>query len=70
MFPFLARFALMVTAGRLIGRAVQHPRVAPIAQSRAGRVGLVLLGFGLRRHPRTRTAGHIMRQVARRSRGA
>jgi hypothetical protein len=61
MFPFIARFAALMLAGRLIERMVKHPRVAPIVNTRKGRLALLVLGFGLRRHSRTRYLGHAMR---------
>jgi hypothetical protein len=66
MFPLIARFAALMVAGRLFGRVLQHPRLAPIVNTRKGRLALLVLGFGLRRHSRTRYIGHAVR-LARRS---
>lgn len=69
MFPFIARFAAAIVAGKAIERVFQHPRLAPIARSRKGRLAMVALGWGLRRHRRTRLVGHGMGRAARRLRG-
>jgi hypothetical protein len=68
MYPFIARVAAAMIAGRLIARIARHPRIAPIARSRKGRMALVALGWGLRRHRRTQKAGSALRHVTRYSR--
>jgi hypothetical protein len=60
VFPFIARFAFLVVAGRLLERLIKHPRVAPIVSTRKGRLALLVLGVGLRRHPRTRLLGRAV----------
>jgi hypothetical protein len=65
MFPFIARFGLALVAVKVAERVVRHPGVAPFARSRGGRFALLALGWGLRRHPRTRLAGHAVRAAAR-----
>ena len=65
MFPLIARFAALIVAGRLFDRVVKHPRLAPFVSSHKGRLAMVVLGFGLRRHSRTRFAGQIMRLARR-----
>lgn len=65
MFPFIARFGVVLIAGKVFERVVRHPRVAPFARSRRGRMALLVLGWGLRRHPRTQLAGHVARKAAR-----
>lgn len=61
MFPVIARFAVLMLASRLFERLAEHPRVAPLVNSRKGRLALLVLGFGLRRHSRTRYLGQAMR---------
>ena len=61
MFPFIARFAVLLLASRLFERLAEHPRVAHLLNTRKGRLTLLVLGFGLRRHSRTRYVGHVMR---------
>jgi hypothetical protein len=68
MFPLIARFALALVAGAALERLVRHPRMAPLARSRRGRMALLALGWGMRRHRRTRMAGHAMGRAARRLR--
>jgi hypothetical protein len=68
IFPFLARIAVVLVAGRLLARVAQHPRIAPLARSRKGGLALLVLGWGLRWHPRTRKVGRIVRQVVHVSR--
>ncbi len=65
MFPLIARFAALIVAGRVFDRVVKHPRLAPFVGSRKGRLAMLALGFGLRRHPRTRYAGQVMRLARR-----
>lgn len=65
MFPLLARFGVVLIAGKIFERVARHPSVAPLAQSRRGRMALLALGWGLRRHSRTRLAGHVVRKAAR-----
>lgn len=65
MFPFIARLAVVAVAGKLLARAAQHPKLAPLARSRKGRMALLALGWGMRRHPRTRKAGHLIRHTTR-----
>jgi hypothetical protein len=68
MFPFVARFVAVMLAGKLAARIMRHPSVAPLTQSRKGRIVLRALGFGLRWHPRTRGAGRVLRMVRRATR--
>ncbi|MDB5076627.1 MAG: hypothetical protein JWO42_2806 [Chloroflexi bacterium] len=68
MFPFIARLAMLAVAGRMIGRIARHPRVAPYARSRKGRLALLALGWGMRRRRRTRGAGRMLGRVSRHSR--
>ena len=70
MVPLIARFAALIVAGRVFDRVARHPRVAPIVRSRKGRWGVLLLGLALRRHPRTRVAGNVLRHAGRLSRRA
>jgi hypothetical protein len=63
VFPFIARAAAVMVAGKLIARVAQHPRLAPLASSRKGRLALLALGWGMRRHRRTRLAGSLVRHV-------
>lgn len=49
MFPFIARIAVVSVVGRMLARGLQHPRLAPIARSRKGRLALLALGWGMRR---------------------
>lgn len=70
MVPLVARFAALMVAGRVFDRVARHPRVAPVVRSRKARWGVVLLGLALRRHPRTRVAGHALRHAGRLSRRA
>ncbi len=65
MVPFLARFGVVLVAGKVFERVVRHPRVAPLARSRSGRLALLALGWGLRRHPRLRLAGRVVGTAAR-----
>jgi hypothetical protein len=65
MFALIGRFGLLLVAGKVFERVVRHPKVAPIARSRRGRLALLALGWGLRRHRRTRLAGHVMGRAAR-----
>ncbi|HXT37294.1 MAG TPA: hypothetical protein VN837_17100 [Chloroflexota bacterium] len=52
MFPFIARIAVVSVVGRMLARGLQHPRLAPIARSRKGRLALLALGWGMRRGSR------------------
>jgi hypothetical protein len=65
MFALIGRFGLLLVAGKVLERVVRHPKVAPFARSRRGRLALLALGWGLRRHRRTRLAGHVMGKAAR-----
>jgi hypothetical protein len=67
MFPFVARFAVVMLAGEALSRAAKHPKVAPIAQSRTGKLALVALAFGMGRHRKTRMAGAVARRALHRS---
>jgi len=66
MVAFFGRFFLVWMAGRVFGRIVQHPKVAPLAQSPHGRLAFTALNMGLNMHPRTRLAGSVVRRVTRR----
>lgn len=68
MFPVIGRIALLLLGRRVLDRVVEHPRVAPLVRTRKGRLALLVLGLGLRRHPRTRVVGHVLRGVHRSSR--
>ena len=70
MFAWIARFAALAVAGRVFNRVARHPRLAPVVRSRTARWGMPLVGLLLRRHPRTRLAGHAMRHFSRFSRRA
>jgi hypothetical protein len=68
MYPLIARFLVVWAAGQVIGRVVQHPKIAPVAGSRKSRLAMLAVGWGLRMHPRTRIAGHAVGQVLRHAR--
>ena len=65
MFPWIARLVLLVAGDRVFRRVAQHPRLAPIVGTRKGRFALFLIGLGLRRHRKTRLAGHAVRRLQR-----
>jgi hypothetical protein len=68
MYAWIVRFALLLLGGRIFRRVAQHPRVAPVMGTRKGRLALLLLGYGLGRHRKTRMAGqavHLMRRWSR-----
>jgi len=68
MLPLIVRFAALILAGRLFERIVKHPRLAPIVNTRWGRLLLLVLGFGLRRRRGTRYLGHAVSLARRRLR--
>jgi len=70
MFPLIARFALLFVGRKAFQRVAGHPRLAPVLTTRGGRLALLLTGFALRWHPRTRAASHALRQARRWSRPA
>lgn len=70
MFPLMARFALLFVGRKAFQRVTSHPRVAPVLSTRGGRLALLLTGFALRQHPRTRFVGHALRQARRWGRSA
>lgn len=65
MFPLVVRFALLFVGREAFQRLTSHPRVAPVLTTRRGRLALLLTGFALRQHPRTRFAGHALRKARR-----
>jgi hypothetical protein len=64
MFALIGRFGLLLVAGKVFERVVRHPKVAPFARSRSGRLALLAVGWGLRRHRRTRLVGHVASKAA------
>lgn len=70
MFAWFIRFALLLFGGKIFRRVARHPRIASLVGTRKGRLALLLLGLGLRRHRRMRVAGRALRQLHRRSRRA
>jgi hypothetical protein len=68
MFPFMERFAVVLLAGEALSRVARHPRVAPFAQSRTGKLALMALTFGMGRHRKTHAAGTVVRRALRHSR--
>lgn len=68
MFPWIARFGLLLIGERVFRRVARHPRLAPIVATRKGRLAMLALAFALRRHRRTRVAGHALRHAHRWSR--
>jgi hypothetical protein len=68
MYAWIVRFVLLALGGRVFRHVARHPRLSPIVGTRAGRVALLLFGFGLRRHRKTRLAGHALHYLRRWSR--